>query len=99
MLGSVSKAPVISFVGMLTAPGVKDMACSVEVWAACSEQSGNYKWKLVRKAIAPAFSTANLKCAAWSLSTFSSNTCSPEELLYEVSDGEGLVQAPVRFTA
>ncbi|KAK9835968.1 hypothetical protein WJX81_002349 [Elliptochloris bilobata] len=26
-----------------------------------SERSGNYKWKLVRKAVAPAFSTANLK--------------------------------------
>lgn len=35
-------------------------------WAPCSEMSGNYKWKLVRKAIAPAFSTANLKCAPWS---------------------------------
>ena len=26
-----------------------------------SERSGAYKWRLVRKAVAPAFSTANLK--------------------------------------
>ena len=29
-----------------------------------SEKSGHYKWKLVRKAVAPAFSTANLRCAS-----------------------------------
>ena len=62
VLGSISKCP------LLWNKRYGKSEFGLRSWGACSEMSGNYKWKLVRKAIAPAFSTANLKCALWSFS-------------------------------